>query len=68
MISLIALNAAKLASSILITEQGTIRRIKSTLIVVPFSREWLLLRAHCARRTNIDSFGYLGRSTTTVKH
>ncbi|KAK5558978.1 hypothetical protein LTR46_003167 [Exophiala xenobiotica] len=37
MISLIALNPAKLASSILITEQGTIRRIKSTLIVVPFS-------------------------------
>jgi SNF2 family DNA or RNA helicase len=68
MISLIALNPAQLASSILITEQGTIRRIKSTLIIVPFTREWLLLCAHRARRTNIDSFGYLGRSTTTVKH
>ncbi|EXJ71754.1 uncharacterized protein A1O5_05564 [Cladophialophora psammophila CBS 110553] len=37
MIALIALNPARLASSLVFTAQGTIRRIKSTLIVVPFS-------------------------------
>ncbi|EXJ84685.1 hypothetical protein A1O3_05355 [Capronia epimyces CBS 606.96] len=37
MISLIALNPAQLTSSLVFTAHGTIRRVKSTLIVVPFS-------------------------------
>jgi SWI/SNF-related matrix-associated actin-dependent regulator of chromatin subfamily A3 len=39
MISLIASNPALLSSSVVFTAQGTTRRIKSTLIVVPYSCE-----------------------------
>lgn len=38
MISLIALNPTQCKEPVIFTSQGTIRRVKSTLIVVPFSR------------------------------
>lgn len=44
MISLIALHPAQVASSLVFTAQGTIRRIKTTLIVVPFPCGWFVLR------------------------
>ena len=37
MISLIALNPAKYEEPVIFTSQGTIRRVKSTLVVVPYS-------------------------------
>jgi SWI/SNF-related matrix-associated actin-dependent regulator of chromatin subfamily A3 len=39
MISLIALNTCKVNEPILFTSSGTLRRLKSTLVVVPYSRE-----------------------------
>lgn len=40
MISLIALNTYKSNEGGIFTSQGYLRRLKSTLIVVPYSREW----------------------------
>lgn len=39
MISLIALNTCQTKEPIIFTTHGTLRRIKSTLVVVPYSRE-----------------------------
>jgi hypothetical protein len=41
MISLIAANPADSKASVIYTSQGTIRRIKSTLVVVPYSRKFI---------------------------
>ena len=46
MISLIVSNPAQLTSSVLFTQQGTIRHLKSTLIVVPYSCELSPLKSH----------------------
>lgn len=40
MIALIALNRCKSTGQGIFTSQGYQRRVKSTLIIVPFSREW----------------------------
>ena len=39
MISLIALNACKIREPIIFTDHGTLRRLKTTLVVVPYSRK-----------------------------
>jgi SWI/SNF-related matrix-associated actin-dependent regulator of chromatin subfamily A3 len=45
MISLIALNSCKRREPIVFTTEGCLKRLKSTLVVVPYSREWKRARS-----------------------
>lgn len=66
MISLIASNPMQLAEGPVFTAQGTLRWIKSTLIVVPFSRGSLCPCGQCSMKAHIHSVGYLAHSVGSV--
>lgn len=68
MIALIALNTCKTSKPIIFTTQGTLRRLKSTLVVVPYSRKYFpTLEGHRNGVTYlIKSSWNLGHATTQV--
>ena len=65
-ISLIALNPSVKRESLVFISQGTLRRLKSTLLVVPYTCEFVLIRVDKLVTANPTSAGDMEHTINSV--